>query len=249
MLDDSFAASKSGLRAICQVGCSRYKCRLSRLTPCRLLQSVAREFGPQVSCPELCLNVALLTSSTLQNIHVAHIIVDGVIESQTMLDRFDFPKGSRFPDGAVSLASGGSPQASCSRRPPHAGSALARDGEDVALPRSAAAEVSEARGGERVVAHSAHPQQRMDVRDGPAPSQGALLTETEHTHHEQGTSQSCNFHEAQTVTAEANASGTQRRHAPSAKCDESELLVEAARRQRACGQIEVVLTFDGRIGK
>ncbi|PWZ02451.1 NAD(P)-binding protein [Testicularia cyperi] len=58
-----FAASKSGLRAMCQ--------------------SIAREFGPR-------------------NVHVGHIIVDGLIESDTALEYLGLPKGSRFPNGAVS---------------------------------------------------------------------------------------------------------------------------------------------------
>ncbi|EST08936.1 Short-chain dehydrogenase/reductase SDR [Kalmanozyma brasiliensis GHG001] len=57
-----FAASKSGLRAMCQ--------------------SIAREFGPQ-------------------NVHVTHVIVDGLIESETALEFLGMPKGSRFKDGTV----------------------------------------------------------------------------------------------------------------------------------------------------
>lgn len=60
-----FAASKSGLRALCQ--------------------SVAREYGPK-------------------NIHVSHVIVDGLIESDTALEYLGMPKGSRFRDGSVSAA-------------------------------------------------------------------------------------------------------------------------------------------------
>ncbi|SPO47396.1 uncharacterized protein PSANT_05084 [Moesziomyces antarcticus] len=59
-----FAASKSGLRALCQ--------------------SVAREYGPK-------------------SVHVAHVIVDGLIESDTALDFLGMPKGSRFPDGSALL--------------------------------------------------------------------------------------------------------------------------------------------------
>ncbi|EPQ29008.1 uncharacterized protein PFL1_03298 [Pseudozyma flocculosa PF-1] len=47
-----------------------------------MCQSMAKEFGPR-------------------NIHVAHVIVDGLIESQQALDFFGMPKGSRFPDGGV----------------------------------------------------------------------------------------------------------------------------------------------------
>lgn len=39
-----------------------------------------------------------------QNIHVAHVIVDGLIESQSAIDHFGMEKGSRFPDGSVSSA-------------------------------------------------------------------------------------------------------------------------------------------------
>ncbi|CBQ68856.1 conserved hypothetical protein [Sporisorium reilianum SRZ2] len=59
-----FAASKSGLRAMCQ--------------------SVAREYGPK-------------------NVHVSHVIVDGLIESHTALEFLGMPKGSRFPDGSALL--------------------------------------------------------------------------------------------------------------------------------------------------
>lgn len=45
-------------------------------------QSVAREYGPK-------------------SVHVAHVIVDGLIESDTALDFLGMPKGSRFPDGSV----------------------------------------------------------------------------------------------------------------------------------------------------
>ena len=61
-----FAASKSGLRAMCQ--------------------SVAREYGPK-------------------NVHVSHVIVDGLIESDTALEYLGMPQGSRFPDGSVSVRS------------------------------------------------------------------------------------------------------------------------------------------------
>jgi hypothetical protein len=37
-----------------------------------------------------------------QNIHVAHVVVDGLIESQQAIDFFGLEKGSRFPDGSVS---------------------------------------------------------------------------------------------------------------------------------------------------
>ncbi|SPO27809.1 uncharacterized protein UTRI_04952 [Ustilago trichophora] len=57
-----FAASKSGLRAMCQ--------------------AIAREYGPK-------------------SVHVSHVIVDGLIESDTALEFFGMPKGSRFPDGSV----------------------------------------------------------------------------------------------------------------------------------------------------
>ncbi|KAJ1598838.1 hypothetical protein NDA14_003185 [Ustilago hordei] len=59
-----FAASKSGLRAMCQ--------------------SIAREYGPK-------------------SIHVAHVIVDGLIESDTALEYLGMPKASRFPDGSALL--------------------------------------------------------------------------------------------------------------------------------------------------
>ncbi|TKY89504.1 hypothetical protein EX895_002035 [Sporisorium graminicola] len=59
-----FAASKSGLRALCQ--------------------AVAREYGPK-------------------NVHVSHVIVDGLIESDAALDFLGMPKGSRFPDGSALL--------------------------------------------------------------------------------------------------------------------------------------------------
>jgi hypothetical protein len=77
-----FAASKSGLRAICQ--------------------SVAREYGPKVSeaQPRLTLSL-LLIRYPCQNIHIAHVIVDGLIESQQAIDHFGMEKGSRFPDGSV----------------------------------------------------------------------------------------------------------------------------------------------------
>lgn len=58
-----FAASKSGLRAMCQ--------------------SIAREYGPK-------------------SIHVSHVIVDGLIESDTALKYLGMPNGSRFPNGSVS---------------------------------------------------------------------------------------------------------------------------------------------------
>ncbi len=58
----SFAAAKSGLRAMCQ--------------------SIAREYGPK-------------------RVHVAHIIVDGLIESDTAKRHFGFPEGQRFADGTV----------------------------------------------------------------------------------------------------------------------------------------------------
>ncbi|SYW79759.1 uncharacterized protein UBRO2_03178 [Ustilago bromivora] len=57
-----FAASKSGLRAMCP--------------------SIAREYGPK-------------------SIHVAHVIVDGLFESDTVLEYLGMPKGSRFPDGSM----------------------------------------------------------------------------------------------------------------------------------------------------
>lgn len=79
-----FAASKSGLRAICQ--------------------SVAREYGPKVRCAKRIPFFSRAHShSTMQNIHVAHVIVDGLIESQQAIDFFGMPKGSRFPDGAALL--------------------------------------------------------------------------------------------------------------------------------------------------
>lgn len=59
-----FAASKSGLRAMCQ--------------------SIAREYGPK-------------------RVHVSHVIVDGLIESDTALEYLGMPKGSRFGDGQVLL--------------------------------------------------------------------------------------------------------------------------------------------------
>ncbi|CDU24805.1 uncharacterized protein SPSC_04638 [Sporisorium scitamineum] len=59
-----FAASKSGLRAMCQ--------------------SIAREYGPK-------------------NVHVSHVIVDGLIESDAALEYLGRPKASRFPDGSALL--------------------------------------------------------------------------------------------------------------------------------------------------
>lgn len=58
----AFAASKGGLRQICQ--------------------SVAREYGPN-------------------NIHVAHIIVDGLIDSQEARDFLGLEKGQRFATHSV----------------------------------------------------------------------------------------------------------------------------------------------------
>lgn len=58
---------------------------LSVLCPCLLAQSVAREYGPK-------------------NVHVSHVIIDGLIESETALEYLGMPKGSRFPDGSVSMA-------------------------------------------------------------------------------------------------------------------------------------------------
>ncbi|SPC61701.1 uncharacterized protein UHOD_06431 [Ustilago sp. UG-2017b] len=46
--------------------------------------SIAREYGPK-------------------SIHVAHVIVDGLIESDTALEYLGMPKGSRFPDGSARL--------------------------------------------------------------------------------------------------------------------------------------------------
>lgn len=43
-----------------------------------------------------------LTYSPPQNIHIAHVIVDGLIESQQALDFLGLEKGLRFPDGSVS---------------------------------------------------------------------------------------------------------------------------------------------------
>ncbi|SPO29000.1 uncharacterized protein UTRI_04952_B [Ustilago trichophora] len=59
-----FAASKSGLRAMCQ--------------------AIAKEHGPK-------------------SIHVSHVIVDGLIESDAALEFLSMPKGSRFPDGYALL--------------------------------------------------------------------------------------------------------------------------------------------------
>lgn len=47
-----------------------------------MCQSIAREYGPK-------------------SIHVAHVIVDGLIESDTALEYLGMPKASRFPDGSV----------------------------------------------------------------------------------------------------------------------------------------------------
>lgn len=47
---------------------------------------MAREYGPK-------------------NVHVSHVIVDGLIESDTALEFLGMPKGSRFPDGSVRLLS------------------------------------------------------------------------------------------------------------------------------------------------
>lgn len=58
----AFAASKGGLRQICQ--------------------SVAREYGPQ-------------------HIHVAHIIVDGLIDSQEARNYLGLQKGQRFGSDSV----------------------------------------------------------------------------------------------------------------------------------------------------
>ncbi|KOS13887.1 short-chain dehydrogenase reductase sdr [Malassezia pachydermatis] len=55
-----FAASKGGLRNMCQ--------------------SLAREYGEQ-------------------NVHIAHVIVDGLIESKTALSYFGLPTTERFQDG------------------------------------------------------------------------------------------------------------------------------------------------------
>ena len=49
-----------------------------------MCQSIAREYGPK-------------------NVHVAHIVVDGIIESQEALDFLGFPKGSRFSPGKALL--------------------------------------------------------------------------------------------------------------------------------------------------
>ena len=57
--------------------CARYAARAL------LTQSLAREFGEK-------------------NIHVAHIVVDGLIESKTALAFFQLPTDERFVDGNVS---------------------------------------------------------------------------------------------------------------------------------------------------
>ena len=55
----------------------------ARYATCTLLtQSLAREFGEK-------------------NIHVAHIVVDGLIESKTALAFFQLPTDERFVDGTV----------------------------------------------------------------------------------------------------------------------------------------------------
>ncbi|KAN0060388.1 hypothetical protein ACQY0O_007717 [Thecaphora frezii] len=55
-----------------------------------MCQSLAREFGPR-------------------NIHVAHVVVDGLIKSQEALDYLGMPPGSRFSDGAVRVCRNGHP--------------------------------------------------------------------------------------------------------------------------------------------
>lgn len=78
----SFAASKGGLRQICQ--------------------SVAREYGPKVGLetwPQR--EQPWLIALPLQHIHVAHIIVDGLIDSQAARDYLGVPKGHRFASDAV----------------------------------------------------------------------------------------------------------------------------------------------------
>jgi NAD(P)-dependent dehydrogenase (short-subunit alcohol dehydrogenase family) len=84
----SFAASKTGLRAAAH--------------------SVAREFGPKVrkSLKKkgfIKVQSRADSSPTLatQNIHVSHVVVDGLIESQQAIDYLGLEKGSRFPDGSV----------------------------------------------------------------------------------------------------------------------------------------------------
>ncbi|UZJ52447.1 hypothetical protein CBS101457_001767 [Exobasidium rhododendri] len=45
-------------------------------------QSVAKEYGPK-------------------NIHISHVVVDGLIESQQAIDHLGLDKGTRFPDGSA----------------------------------------------------------------------------------------------------------------------------------------------------
>ena len=45
-------------------------------------QAIAREYGPK-------------------NVHVAHIVIDGLVESQEARNRFGFKEGQRFQDGYV----------------------------------------------------------------------------------------------------------------------------------------------------
>ncbi|CAO1632294.1 unnamed protein product [Jaminaea pallidilutea] len=52
----------------------------------RLCEVAAREYGPA-------------------GIHVSHVVVDGLIDSQTARDYLGLPKGSRFPDASVVLPS------------------------------------------------------------------------------------------------------------------------------------------------
>lgn len=52
----------------------------------RLCEVAAREYGPT-------------------GIHVSHVVVDGLIDSQTARDYLGLPKGSRFPDASVVLPS------------------------------------------------------------------------------------------------------------------------------------------------
>lgn len=101
----------------------------ARFVRIQLTQSLAREFGEK-------------------NVHVAHIIVDGLIESKTALEFFKLPTNERFTDGNVRNTCG-----------TDTGARARPDGQDMALSGTAASK-------------------HLDGRTRPAAGQGEVLIHT-----------------------------------------------------------------------